>query len=235
MSIWHLLVDRDERVRGFGRHRLGAHGWGGPTSITDAPDVDTNEARDAARTLGRGVDTVLVWRRHPGRSVPQGPMLDERDFVVDEVIDAYLGKVVEPDSVPAAAPPFGMSTSKGCQHATGGSLAFVRGPSTYFQDIQPRRHVPERRGHRWDYGTLPHRRRPPAARDVRSTTAHAPSRDACRRPSDATECGTVGEVRPVQPTDSKGCGAFRPASAPRAPAGARAVIRSGDATRIRTG
>jgi hypothetical protein len=169
-------------------------------------------------------------------------------------------KSLSPIPSPPPAPPFAMSTSgrpKGYQHATGGSLAYVRGSSKYVQDIQPDdtcwcvANIGWITGHSHVvYGPLPlattsvidegvARRAGGVAlevgRAVRPATAHGPSRDACWRPSDATQCRTVGEVRPVQPTDSKGCGAPRPASAPRAPADARAVIRSGGATRIRTG
>ena len=53
------------------------------------------------------------------------------------------GKTVEPVSMPAEAPLFLMYTSgttgrpKGCQHSTGGYLAYVAGTSKYYQDIHP--------------------------------------------------------------------------------------------------
>ncbi len=51
--------------------------------------------------------------------------------------------MVEPVSMPAEAPLFLMYTSgttgrpKGCQHSTGGYLAYVAGTSKYYQDIHP--------------------------------------------------------------------------------------------------
>jgi acetyl-CoA synthetase len=54
-----------------------------------------------------------------------------------------VGKIVEPVSLDAEAPLFLMYTSgttgkpKGCQHRTGGYLAYVAGTSKYYQDIHP--------------------------------------------------------------------------------------------------
>jgi acetyl-CoA synthetase len=70
-------------------------------------------------------------------------MVKGRDFFVDEVLADYRGKIVEPVSMPAEAPLFLMYTSgttakpKGCQHSTGGYLAYVAGTSKYYQDIHP--------------------------------------------------------------------------------------------------
>jgi acetyl-CoA synthetase len=102
-----------------------------------------DEAIEAARKLGAAVDKVLVWRRHPGEYGSQSPMVDGRDFFVDEVLENYRGKLVEPESMPAEAPLFLMYTSgttgrpKGCQHSTGGYLSYVAGTSKYYQDIHP--------------------------------------------------------------------------------------------------
>ena len=55
----------------------------------------------------------------------------------------YRDELVEPVSMPAEAPLFLMYTSgttaqpKGCQHSTGGYLAYVTGTSKYYQDIHP--------------------------------------------------------------------------------------------------
>jgi acetyl-CoA synthetase len=97
----------------------------------------------AAKELGTEVDKVLVWRRHPGQYASQSPMVEGRDFFVDELLTDYRGQVVEPVSMPAEAPLFLMYTSgttarpKGCQHSTGGYLAYVAGTSKYYQDIHP--------------------------------------------------------------------------------------------------
>jgi len=59
------------------------------------------------------------------------------------VLKNYHGKKVEPVHMPAEAPLFLMYTSgttgkpKGCQHSTGGYLAYVAGTSKYVQDIHP--------------------------------------------------------------------------------------------------
>src|SRR6266545_4538155 len=100
-----------------------------------------DEALARAREVGVEVDKVLVWRRHPGEYGSQSPMVDGRDFFVDEVIDDYRGELVDPVSMPAEAPLFLMYTSgttgqpKGAQHSTGGYLAYVAGTSKYYQDI----------------------------------------------------------------------------------------------------
>ena len=102
-----------------------------------------DEAVGAARRLGQQVDKVLVWRRHPGQYASKSPMVAGRDFFVDEILADYRGHSVEPVSMPAEAPLFLMYTSgttgrpKGCQHSTGGYLAYVAGTSKYYQDIHP--------------------------------------------------------------------------------------------------
>jgi len=100
-----------------------------------------DEAIAAAREEGVEVDKVLVWRRHPGEYASSSPMVHGRDFFVDELLEKYRGKQVEPVSMPAEAPLFLMYTSgttgrpKGCQHSTGGYLSYVAGTSKYYQDI----------------------------------------------------------------------------------------------------
>jgi acetyl-CoA synthetase len=105
--------------------------------------VKADEALEAAREEGIEVDKVLVWRRHPGEYASKSPMVEGRDFFVDEVLEDYRGEKVEPVSMPAEAPLFLMYTSgttgrpKGCQHSTGGYLSYVAGTSKYYQDIHP--------------------------------------------------------------------------------------------------
>ncbi len=105
--------------------------------------VKADEALAEAAREGQEVDMVLVWRRRPGQYASQTPMVEGRDFFVDEVLPRYAGKAVEPVSMPAEAPLFLMYTSgttgrpKGCQHSTGGYLAYVAGTSKYYQDIHP--------------------------------------------------------------------------------------------------
>ena len=101
------------------------------------------DAIAAAKKNGAKVQKVLVWQRHPGTYSSKTPMVKGRDFFVDEVLADYRGKIVEPVSMPAEAPLFLMYTSgttarpKGCQHSTGGYLAYVAGTSKYYQDIHP--------------------------------------------------------------------------------------------------
>ncbi len=105
--------------------------------------VKADEALATAEKRGGVVDKVLVWRRRPGSYSSQTPMVAGRDFFVDELLPDYRGRVVEPVSMPAEAPLFLMYTSgttaqpKGCQHSTGGYLAYVAGTSKYYQDIHP--------------------------------------------------------------------------------------------------
>ena len=102
-----------------------------------------DEAVEAAAKEGQQVDKVLVWRRHRGQYSSRTPMVEGRDFFVDDLLKNYRGKIVEPVSMPAEAPLFLMYTSgttgrpKGCQHSTGGYLAYVAGTSKYYQDIHP--------------------------------------------------------------------------------------------------
>jgi acetyl-CoA synthetase len=102
-----------------------------------------DEAVAAASKLGQEVDKVLVWRRYPGQYASASPMVEGRDFFVDDLLTSFTGAVVEPVSMPAEAPLFLMYTSgttgrpKGAQHSTGGYLAYVTGTSRYYQDIHP--------------------------------------------------------------------------------------------------
>ena len=70
-------------------------------------------------------------------------MVDGRDYFVNDVLQSYAGKRVEPVPMPAEAPLFLMYTSgttgrpKGCQHGIGGYLAYVTGTSKFVQDIHP--------------------------------------------------------------------------------------------------
>jgi acetyl-CoA synthetase len=105
--------------------------------------VKADQALEEAAKEGQEVDKVLVWRRHPGRYASTTTMVDGRDFFVDDLLPRYAGQTVDPVSMPAEAPLFLMYTSgttgrpKGCQHSTGGYLAYVTGTSKYYQDIHP--------------------------------------------------------------------------------------------------
>ncbi len=105
--------------------------------------VKADEAVERAREEGVEVEKVLVFRRYPGRYASKTPMVEGRDFFVDEVMADYQGQLVEPVSMPSEAPLFIMYSSgttgrpKGCQHSTGGYLSYVAGTSKYYQDIHP--------------------------------------------------------------------------------------------------
>jgi acetyl-CoA synthetase len=100
-------------------------------------------ALQAAAEQGQAVDKVLVWRRYPSQYVSKTPMVEGRDFFMDDLVKQHAGKRVDPAPMPAEAPLFLMYTSgttgkpKGCQHSTGGYLAYVTGTSKYIQDIHP--------------------------------------------------------------------------------------------------
>jgi acetyl-CoA synthetase len=100
-------------------------------------------AVEEAKKEGKVVDKVLVWQRYPGKYSSNTPMVEGRDFFVNDLLKEYYGKRIDPVPMPAEAPLFLMYTSgttgkpKGCQHSTGGYLAYVAGTSKYVQDIHP--------------------------------------------------------------------------------------------------
>ena len=53
--------------------------------------VKADEALAAARQEGQEVDKVLVWRRRAGQYASQAPMVDGRDFFVDELLERAFG------------------------------------------------------------------------------------------------------------------------------------------------
>src|SRR6516164_687409 len=105
--------------------------------------VNADVAVAVAEKNGQKVDKVLVWRRLGERSATSSPMVAGRDYDLREVMKKFAGSRVAPVSMPAEAPLFLMYTSgttgrpKGCQHGTGGYLAYVAGTSKYIQDIHP--------------------------------------------------------------------------------------------------
>ncbi len=97
----------------------------------------------AAKKEGHTVDKVLIWRRFRDKPASETPLVDGRDYVMNDLLARYAGARVEPASMDAEAPLFLMYTSgttgrpKGCQHRTGGYLAYVAGTSKDIQDIHP--------------------------------------------------------------------------------------------------
>ncbi len=107
--------------------------------------IDHKEKVDIAVTAalaeGQRVDKCLIWRRHEGKYLSNTPMVDDRDYFMEDVLVNYKGQTVAPVPMPAEAPLFLMYTSgttakpKGCQHSTGGYLAYVTGTAKYILDI----------------------------------------------------------------------------------------------------
>jgi acetyl-CoA synthetase len=70
-------------------------------------------------------------------------MVEGRDYFVNDVLKEYYGRRIDPVPMPAEDPLFLMYTSgttgkpKGCQHSTGGYLAYAAGTCKYVQDIHP--------------------------------------------------------------------------------------------------
>ena len=100
-------------------------------------------AVELAEKDGQKVDKVLVWQRYPGKASSATPMVEGRDYFVNDVLKEYYGQRIDPVPMPAEAPLFLMYTSgttgkpKGCQHSTGGYLAYAAGTCKYVQDIHP--------------------------------------------------------------------------------------------------
>jgi acetyl-CoA synthetase len=100
-------------------------------------------ACELAEKDGQKVDKVLVWQRYPGKESSETPMVEGRDYYVNDLLKDYYGQRVDPVPMPAEDPLFLMYTSgttgkpKGCQHSTGGYLAYAAGTSKYIQDIHP--------------------------------------------------------------------------------------------------
>ena len=115
------------------------HRGGKPLDHKEKADIAVAEAAKE----GHQVEKVLIWQRHPGRYSSPTKLVDGRDVIVNDLLKTYRGKRVEPVPMPAEAPLFLMYTSgttgrpKGCQHSTGGYLAYVTWTSKYIQDIHP--------------------------------------------------------------------------------------------------
>ena len=106
--------------------------------------VKADEAVAEARHQGQDVDQVLVWRRRPGQYASATPMVEGRDFFVDEVAGKYRGQLVDPVSMPSEAPLFLMYTSgttgrpKGAQHsAPAGTCRMWRGRASITRTSTP--------------------------------------------------------------------------------------------------
>jgi acetyl-CoA synthetase len=105
--------------------------------------ANADEAYDISKNEGHTIEKVLVWQRHPEKYSSSSALVEGRDYSMNDVLKDYKRVKVDPVSMPAEAPLFLMYTSgttgkpKGCQHSTGGYLAYAAGTSKYIQDIHP--------------------------------------------------------------------------------------------------
>jgi acetyl-CoA synthetase len=111
-------------------------------TLLDHKEKADNAVNEAA-ALGQQIDKVLIWQRYPGKYSSPTKLVEGRDFIVNDVLKVFRGRRVEPVPMAAEAPLFLMYTSgttgrpKGCQHSTGGYLAYVTWTSKNIQDIHP--------------------------------------------------------------------------------------------------
>ncbi|HUW63577.1 MAG TPA: acetate--CoA ligase [Spirochaetia bacterium] len=105
--------------------------------------VNAADALAVAAKEGQEVDKVLVWQRYPGKYSSKAPMVEGRDYFVNDILKNYYHQEVKPVSMPAEDVLFLMYTSgttakpKGAQHSIGGYMAYVTAMSKYIQDIHP--------------------------------------------------------------------------------------------------
>ncbi|MDZ7762361.1 MAG: acetate--CoA ligase [Desulfovermiculus sp.] len=155
LACARLGVIHSEVFAGFSGKACGDRIWDSESEVLISMDsyyrsgklldhkVKADEAVEAAEKQGQKVNKVLVWRRYPGKYSATTPMVEGRDFFLDELVNQKRGEIVEPVSMPAEGVLFLMYTSgstgrpKGCQHSIGGYLSYVAWMSKYIQDIHP--------------------------------------------------------------------------------------------------
>ncbi|BBB32615.1 acetyl-CoA synthetase [Thermotomaculum hydrothermale] len=100
-------------------------------------------ACNMAKEMGQEVEKVLIWQRYPGKYSSETPLVEGRDFIVNDVLKDYYHREIEPEILPSEGTLFLMYTSgttgkpKGAQHSIGGYLSYVTGTSKYILDIKP--------------------------------------------------------------------------------------------------
>lgn len=105
--------------------------------------IKADETLREAQAHGHRIDKILIWQRYPGRYSSPTPLVEGRDFIVNDLLRDYRGARVDPVPVPAEAPMFLMYTSgstgrpKAVQHSTGGYLAYATATARYYLDIHP--------------------------------------------------------------------------------------------------
>ena len=114
--------------------------------LTSQPTGNTVRLKVALVTKAKLVYIAITPHSKPTQppARPKTLMLAKgRDVFINDVLKDYKGKRVEPVHMDAEAPLFLMYSSgttgkpKGCQHRTGGYLAYVTGTSKWIQDIHP--------------------------------------------------------------------------------------------------
>jgi acetyl-CoA synthetase len=101
------------------------------------------KADEALAEADTDIDTLLVWERNEGELHDDADLVEGRDVLVSELLAENERARVDPVSRDAEDPLFLMYTSgttgkpKGCQHRTGGYLAYATGTSKYVLDIKP--------------------------------------------------------------------------------------------------
>jgi len=89
------------------------------------------------------IEKVLIWERYPGKYSSPTPLVEGRDYLINDLLKKHRGARVAPLSKLAEDILFLMYTSgttgrpKGCQHSIGGYLSYVAATSKYLFDIHP--------------------------------------------------------------------------------------------------
>lgn len=105
--------------------------------------IKADESVKAAKEEGHELKHILVWQRFKDEYHSESKMKSGRDHFMADLLKDFGGRRVHPEAFPAEAPLFLMYTSgttgkpKGCQHSTGGYLAYATGTAKYVQDIHP--------------------------------------------------------------------------------------------------
>src|SRR2546423_8911312 len=73
--------------------------------------INADLAVQAAKEQGQDVDKVLVWQRYPGKYSAKTPMVQGRDFFVNELLQQYRRQTLDPVALPSEGALFLMYSS----------------------------------------------------------------------------------------------------------------------------